>query len=97
MLEIKLRSLKAFQTLSPLEELSLSIYIVHLIMFDSACGCFLLFFFTSSALMMAQAPSGEPTCDGSHQQGQLDRACISLAHLRSDLSRHDTVMLLSKV
>lgn len=93
MLEIKLRSLKAFQTLSPLEELSLSIYIVHLIMFDSARGCF----FTSSALMMAQAPSGEPTCDGSHQQGQLDRACISLAHLRSDLSRHDTVMLLSKV
>lgn len=94
MLEIKLQSLKAFQTLSPLEELSLSIYIVHLIMFDSARGCF---FFTSSALMMAQAPSGEPTCDGSHQQGQLDRACISLAHLRSDLSRHDTVMLLSKV
>lgn len=41
MLEIKLRSLKAFQTLSPLEELSLSIYIVHLIMFDSARGCFL--------------------------------------------------------
>lgn len=95
MLEIKLRSLKAFQTLSPLEELSLSIYIVHLIMFDSARGCF--FFFTSSAVMMAQAPSGEPTCDGSHQQGQLDRACISLAHLRSDLYRHDTVMLLSKV
>lgn len=44
MLEIKLRSLKAFQTLSPLEELSLSIYIVHLIMFDSARGCFFFFF-----------------------------------------------------